>query len=73
MKENCYLISTNKNRGNKKEYNANENVEQLIYYVKEEEKIIQRKKSLKGYKYYIHSLMKNLINTSIKKKLICNK
>jgi ATP-dependent RNA helicase DDX3X len=39
MKENCYLISTNKNRGNKKEYNANENVEQLIYYVKEEEKI----------------------------------
>ena len=39
MKDNCYLISTNKNFGNKKGYNANENVEQLIYYVKEEEKI----------------------------------
>ena len=39
MNENCYLISTNKNKGNKKGYNANENVEQLIYYVKEEEKI----------------------------------
>ena len=39
MNENCYLISTNKNKGNKKGYNVNENVEQLIYYVKEEEKI----------------------------------
>ena len=39
MKDNCYLISTNKSKGNKKGYNANENVEQLIYYVKEEEKI----------------------------------
>ena len=39
MKDNCYLISTNKNKGNKKGYNANENVEQLIYYVKEEEKV----------------------------------
>ena len=38
MKDNCYLISTNKSKGNKKGYNANENVEQLIYYVKEEEK-----------------------------------
>ena len=39
MKDNCYLISTNKNKGNKKGYNANENVEQLIYYVNEDEKI----------------------------------
>ena len=39
MKDNCYLISTNKNKGNKKGYNANENVEQIIYYVKEEEKV----------------------------------
>ena len=39
MKDNCYLISTNKNKGNNKGYNANENVEQLIYYVKEEEKV----------------------------------
>ena len=31
MKDNCYLISTNKSKGNKKGYNANENVEQLIY------------------------------------------
>ena len=29
MNENCYLISTNKNKGNKKGYNVNENVEQL--------------------------------------------
>jgi len=39
MKENCYLISTNKNKDNIKGYNANENVEQLIYYVNDEEKI----------------------------------
>ena len=39
MKDDCYLISTNKNKGNIKGYNANENVEQLIYYVNEEEKI----------------------------------
>ena len=39
MKDNCYLISTNKNFGNKKDYTANENVEQLIYYVKDEDKI----------------------------------
>ena len=38
MKENCYLISTNKNKDNIKGYNANENVEQLIYYVNDEEK-----------------------------------
>ena len=31
MKDNCYLISTNKNFGNKKDYTANENVEQLIF------------------------------------------
>ena len=39
MKDDCYLISTNKNKENKKGYNANENVEQLIYYVNEDEKI----------------------------------
>ena len=38
MKDDCYLISTNKNKYNFNGYNANENVEQLIYYVKEEEK-----------------------------------
>ena len=41
MKEDCYLITTNKNRENKNEYNANENVEQTIYYVEEEEKILK--------------------------------
>ena len=39
MKDDCYLISTNKNKDNIKGYNANENVEQLIYYVKDEDKI----------------------------------
>ena len=41
MKENCYLITTNKNRENKNAYNANENVEQTIYFVDEEEKIFK--------------------------------
>ena len=41
MKENCYLITTNKNRENKNAYNANENVEQTIYFVEEEEKIFK--------------------------------
>ena len=39
MRNECYLISTNKNINNKNEYNANENVEQIIYYVEDEEKI----------------------------------
>ena len=39
MKDDCYLISTNKNKYNFNGYNANENVEQLIYYVKDEDKI----------------------------------
>ena len=41
MKDECYLITTNKNKENKNEYNANENVEQVIYYVEEEEKIMK--------------------------------
>ena len=41
MKQNCYLITTNKNGENKNAYNANENVEQTIYFVEEEEKILK--------------------------------
>ena len=41
MKQNCYLITTNKNGENKNAYNANENVEQTIYFVEEEEKIFK--------------------------------
>ena len=41
MKENSYLITTNKNKENKNGYNANENVEQTIYFVKEEDKIMK--------------------------------
>ena len=41
MKEDCYLITTNKNIENKNGYNANENVEQTIYYVEEEEKVFK--------------------------------
>ena len=39
MKEECYLITTNKNKENRNGYNANENVEQTIYYVEDEDKI----------------------------------
>ena len=38
MKDECYLITTNKNKENKNGYNANENVEQTIYYVEDEDK-----------------------------------
>ena len=38
MREECYLIS-NKNNLDKNEYNANENVEQKIYYVEDNDKI----------------------------------
>ena len=41
MKDECYLITTNKNKENKNGYNANENVEQTIYYVEDEEKIMK--------------------------------
>jgi ATP-dependent RNA helicase DDX3X len=41
MKDECYLITTNKNKENKNEYNANENVEQTIYYVEDEDKIMK--------------------------------
>ena len=41
MKEDCYLITTNKNIENKNGYNANKNVEQKIYYVEEEDKIFK--------------------------------
>ena len=41
MKEDCYLITTNKNKENKNGYNANENVEQTIYYVEDEDKILK--------------------------------
>ena len=41
MKDECYLITTNKNKDNKNEYNANENVEQAIYYVEDEDKIMK--------------------------------
>ena len=39
MKDECYLITTNKNKENRNGYNANENVEQTIYYVEDEDKI----------------------------------
>ena len=41
MKDNSYLITTNKNMENKNGYNVNENVEQTIYYVEEEDKIMK--------------------------------
>ena len=41
MKKDCYLITTNKNIENKNGYNANQNVEQKIYYVEEEDKILK--------------------------------
>ena len=41
MKDNSYLITTNKNMENKNGYNINENVEQTIYYVEEEDKIMK--------------------------------
>ena len=41
MKDDCYLITTNKNKENKNGYNVNENVEQEIYFVEDEEKIMK--------------------------------
>ena len=41
MKDDCYLITTNKNKENKNGYNINENVEQTIYFVNEEDKIMK--------------------------------
>ena len=41
MKEDCYLITTNKDIENKNGYNSNKNVEQKIYYVEEEDKILK--------------------------------
>ena len=41
MKDECYLITTNKSKENKNDYNANENVEQTIFYVEDDEKIMK--------------------------------
>ena len=41
MKDDCYLITTNKNKQNKNGYNINENVEQTIYFVEDEDKIMK--------------------------------
>ena len=41
MKDDCYLITTNKNKQNKNGYNINENVEQTIYFVEDKDKIMK--------------------------------